>query len=107
MGLCGMSAPVDLSNGTPRSITRQAIAGAIPGWKRYNRSPEHPMATRISPSRPATLFYSYAHIDEKLRDKLGVHLAGLRREGVLTDWHDRDITAGTDWEQAINGHLDA
>jgi hypothetical protein len=65
------------------------------------------MATRTSAAHATTLFYSYAHADERLRDQLSVHLAILRREAVITEWHDRDITAGADWEQAINEHLEA
>jgi hypothetical protein len=42
------------------------------------------------------VFFSYAHEDEALRDKLAKHLKLLERQGVITAWHDRDITAGGD-----------
>jgi hypothetical protein len=45
---------------------------------------------------PIRLFISYSHKDESLREKLGDHLAALRREGVIDLWHDRKITAGED-----------
>ncbi len=57
------------------------------------------------PAGPAELFYSYSHKDEKLRDKLERHLALLKREGVITDWHDRRISAGTEWRGQIDEHL--
>jgi hypothetical protein len=40
------------------------------------------------------VFFSYAHEDEALRDKLAKHLKLLERQGVIKAWHDRDITAG-------------
>ena len=43
------------------------------------------------------VFYSYSHKDEALRDELNKHLALLKRQGVIRDWHDRRITAGTEW----------
>ncbi len=42
----------------------------------------------------STLFFSYSHKDEALRDRLEVHLAGLKREGAISTWHDRRITGG-------------
>ena len=53
------------------------------------------------------LFYSYAHKDERLRNELDKHLYNLKRQGLIHDWYDRDISAGTDWEQAIDSHLNA
>ncbi|MDQ3702459.1 MAG: hypothetical protein M3442_16285 [Chloroflexota bacterium] len=43
------------------------------------------------------VFYSYAHADEALRDQLVTHLALLRRQKLIHEWHDRVIRAGTDW----------
>lgn len=52
-----------------------------------------------------TLFYSYSHQDETLRDKLNIHLKLLQQQGIISIWYDRDITAGTDWAQTIETHL--
>lgn len=54
---------------------------------------------------PVTLFYSYAHEDEPLRDELAGHLKILERRGLISAWHDRRIVAGQDWNQAIDQHL--
>lgn len=62
---------------------------------------------RPSPSIPANLFYSYSHKDEKLRDRLEVHLTTLKREGLISGWHDRKIGAGTEWKDAIDDNLKA
>jgi TIR domain len=51
------------------------------------------------------LFFSYAHKDEHLRDQLATHISLLKRQNIITDWHDRNITAGTDWAQAIDDNL--
>lgn len=54
----------------------------------------------------ARLFFSYSHRDEELRDRLEVHLAALRREGSIDTWHDRRITAGDDFANAIDENLE-
>ncbi|MGB8988216.1 MAG: toll/interleukin-1 receptor domain-containing protein, partial [Candidatus Sulfotelmatobacter sp.] len=53
----------------------------------------------------ATLFFSYSHVDESLRDQLETHLSGLRRQGMISSWHDRRITAGEDFGAAIDSHI--
>ena len=58
------------------------------------------------PTKPIDVFYSYAHEDEKLRDELKKHLANLKRQGVITEWYDRDISAGKEWAEEINKHLE-
>lgn len=35
------------------------------------------------------------------------HLSILKRQGVIRDWHDRQITAGTEWEGQIDEHLNS
>jgi hypothetical protein len=57
--------------------------------------------------RPLRVFYSYAHEDERLLVRLREHLAPLRRQNLIDDWHDRDINAGRDWEEEIDAHLEA
>lgn len=57
-------------------------------------------------SAPLDLFFSYSHKDEKLRDKVAEHLKLMERTGVIRSWHDRRITAGTEWEGQISEHLE-
>jgi tetratricopeptide (TPR) repeat protein len=59
------------------------------------------------PPQAIEVFYSYAREDESLRDELRKHLAILRRQGVITDWYDRDIALGQEWDEEIKGHLDS
>lgn len=53
----------------------------------------------------ATVFFSYSHRDEGLRDELDKHLAALKHQGLIESWHDRRIEAGEDWSQAIDENL--
>ena len=57
-------------------------------------------------STPVEVFYSYAHKDERFRNKLETHLSLLHRQKLITIWHDRHILPGTDWAQAIDEHLE-
>ncbi|MEK6333975.1 MAG: tetratricopeptide repeat protein [Acidobacteriota bacterium] len=59
------------------------------------------------PHNSVEVFYSYAHEDEKLRDELKKHLSNLKRQGVITDWYDRDISAGKEWDEEIKQHLNS
>ena len=53
------------------------------------------------------VFFSYASEDEKLRNQLEKHLSILKRQGVITGWHHRKITAGKEWKNDIDIHLNA
>lgn len=57
-------------------------------------------------SQPLQLLFSYSHTDEVLLNELKKHLAMLRRLGIISTWHDRDITAGTEWENTISSKLE-
>lgn len=51
------------------------------------------------------IFYVYAHDDERLRSQLEKRLGLLKRQGLINDWHDREINAGMEWENEIDSHL--
>jgi TIR domain len=65
----------------------------------------------ISNPQPATysefmeIFFSYAHEDRELIDKLARHLSSLRRNNIITTWHYREISPGAEWENEIDSHL--
>lgn len=56
---------------------------------------------------PVKLFYSYSHRDKAHRAKLETHLATLKAQGIIADWYDRMIVAGTEWDEAIHTELEA
>lgn len=53
------------------------------------------------------VFFSYAHEDEDLKDKLADQLAILQRLGIITKWHDRMIGAGAEWKAEIDRRLNS
>lgn len=55
----------------------------------------------------ASLFFSYSHKDEELRNELETHLALLKRQGIISSWHDRRITAGSDFDKTISSELES
>jgi TIR domain len=60
----------------------------------------------IRQERPlATVFFSYSHVDEALRDQLETQLAMLKRQGAIETWHDRRIGAGENLHDAIDSHI--
>ncbi|GAB4476937.1 MAG: hypothetical protein OHK0037_38750 [Elainellaceae cyanobacterium] len=86
-----------LSNGS--SIKQTPASGAIAPATRTLASP-------VSPTpRPVSVFFSYSHKDEDLRDEIATHLSLLKRQGLITAWHDREITAGAEWSGEIDAHL--
>ncbi|MDQ2950532.1 MAG: toll/interleukin-1 receptor domain-containing protein [Acidobacteriota bacterium] len=54
-----------------------------------------------------SIFFSYSHNDQKLRDQLEVHLSMLKRQGVISAWHDRRLLAGSALDSGISVELDA
>jgi hypothetical protein len=55
---------------------------------------------------PVSLFYSYSHKDAEFRDRLQEALAVLKRQGLISQWHDGQIGAGTEWSKEISDHLE-
>lgn len=54
----------------------------------------------------AKVFFSYSHDDETYRDRLEKHLAMLKRQGLITSWHDRRIPAGSHIDDTISEQLE-
>lgn len=51
------------------------------------------------------VFYAYASEDRTWVQKLEKHLTLLQRQGLITTWHPRLITAGEDWQHIIDIHF--
>lgn len=54
----------------------------------------------------ASVFFSYSHKDEALRDQLESHLALLKNQGLIDAWYDRRIVAGDEVDDAIFSKLE-
>jgi hypothetical protein len=55
----------------------------------------------------ASLFFSYSHKDESLRDQIETQLAMLKRQDIIATWHDRRIGAGEEIDESIGAHINA
>jgi internalin A len=65
-----------------------------------------PHALKDLTESPLRLFYSYSHKDEDHQADLEIHLALLRRKGLLETWSDRKITPGQEWAGEIDTALE-
>lgn len=54
-----------------------------------------------------SVFFSYSHADEALRDQLEKQLSMLKRQGVIETWHDRRIGAGDEIDASIDEHINS
>ncbi len=59
----------------------------------------------IKLKQPALVFYSYDDRDRELRDELEKHLATLKHQQLIKPWHNRDISAGTEWKSVVDKNL--
>src|SRR3954452_18293023 len=55
---------------------------------------------------PVDAFISYAHVDDKRRERLHKHLVMLRRDGLLRDWSDHEILVGDRIDTEVDTALD-
>lgn len=53
------------------------------------------------------VFYSYSHKDADLRERLGTYLAPLKQQLKISEWHDRKIEPGANWDTEIKAELGA
>lgn len=56
-------------------------------------------------SNSLRVFFSYARIDKRQREKLGKHLAPLERLDLIRSWYDNEILPGAKFEQEIADKL--
>jgi CheY-like chemotaxis protein len=63
------------------------------------------MLTKHTETPPVEVFYSYAPPDEEMRDTLEHHLAGLKRQGLITAWHEGKIGPGEDMRRITQERL--
>jgi hypothetical protein len=54
----------------------------------------------------ASVFFSYSHADEALRNEIEKQLSLLKRQGIIEAWHDRRIGAGEDFADAVDQHVE-
>jgi hypothetical protein len=52
------------------------------------------------------VFFSYSHRDQDLRDELETHLSSLKRQGLISAWHDKRIVAGSELDLEISRNFE-
>lgn len=57
--------------------------------------------------QPISVFVSYSHKDEALKNELINHLKILQRMRKITAWTDRAIDAGSEWKEEIMSNLNS
>lgn len=55
---------------------------------------------------PLRAFISYSHRDEDYKNELDLHLAAMKRQGLLRVWQDRQVKPGTDWDEETQKQLE-
>ena len=55
--------------------------------------------------KPLKVFITYSHKNTAEKDKLITGLALLKREGIISIWHDNEILPGDKWRDAIFSNL--
>jgi hypothetical protein len=53
------------------------------------------------------VFYSYSHKDTDLCERLRTYLAPLKQNSKISEWYDRRIEPGINWNTEINAQLDS
>src|SRR5271157_3611953 len=91
------SGTATVPNGDPGNIA--SAAGTSSGTS-------SPTSATAKITGPIRLFYSYSHKDEELRKELEDHLSLLRRQGVISGWHDRMIGVGEEWKGQLDKNLE-
>ncbi|RKU38795.1 hypothetical protein C6496_04635 [Candidatus Poribacteria bacterium] len=52
-------------------------------------------------SKPLKVFITYSHTDSVEKDKLITRLAVMKREGLISIWHDNEILGSDKWREEI------
>lgn len=114
----------ELSNGEQKLFSNKSIIGAL-GWNadKYNKIKSQLIneealivgkghggtigLANVPGTKSLSVFVSYSHIDEHMKDSLLKHLKPLEHLGLIDAWHDRKIMPGEEWKDAIEANLDA
>lgn len=97
--------PVGGTESEASSGSNSAPTARVVGFTESIPEPPDPVAGHTQ--APIELFVSYSPEDESLRGELDSHLASLKREGLISQWHARCVTAGEDRQASIDERLDS
>lgn len=88
------------------SAPPQFVQGAQQHIGPHVNSPSE--ATQVPTQNHAlNLFFSYAHEDRSFLDALQKHLSMLKRQGLINDWYDQDVSAGGNQQEEVRLHINS
>lgn len=87
-------------------LSKPFLASDVMQQMRVGLEPDSQVEIKFT-GRALRVFFSYSHRDEKLRDRLDAHLSSLKRMDLIQSWHDRKISAGSDFNESIDRYLDS
>lgn len=86
------------------------IHGRLNDLLEYRKNFGLPMSTHLSENMkdklPIRVFISYSHHDEPWKNDLDMHLATMKRQGLITVWQDRKIAPGAEWDEEIRRQME-
>ncbi|WP_426492208.1 COR domain-containing protein [Hymenobacter sp. 102] len=88
----------------PKLKTRFNVKTLLNGIEREKTRNSKPIEMEHE-IKGASVFISYSHKDENLKDKLKAHLSTLKRKNIIDIWDDRNIIPGKDFDKEISHYL--
>jgi|GEM_PF-1388207 len=86
------------------------IHGRLNDLLEFRKNYGLPMSTHIAENMkdklPLQVFISYSHRDEDWKNELDMHLATMKRQGLITVWQDRKIAPGSEWDDEIKKQME-
>lgn len=65
------------------------------------------LENKLTPNmKNISLFISYSHKDEGIKSELVNHLSGMKRMGLISEWNDRKILPGEEWDTIIKNKIE-
>ena len=77
-----------------------------PAIERHNATVRQELK-RVNASAGRSAFVSYSQRDERYRQRLDISLVQLRRNNLISVWHDRMILPGQEWDREIDKSLES
>ncbi|WP_437963673.1 diguanylate cyclase [Sorangium sp. So ce260] len=79
----------------------ERLRGTLP-----TRRPLHLDVVSAAERPKLRVLCSYVSADEKMLDRLAIHLRPLEQEKVIEVWHERMISPGEEWDKEIERHVE-
>jgi hypothetical protein len=84
----------------------------VPSPSSSNKDPNAQVSTSLIKAQEdrkdaaIQIYMSYAEEDEALKNELETHLSLLKRQGIISTWHNRQIGLGKEKDREVDSHID-